>query len=60
MANINNNLTERTAIPAQKLSRRFWLALMLLGFAGQLAWGVENQFFNTFVYNNIRLLKKWL
>lgn len=39
MANINNNLAERTAIPAQKLSRRIWLALMLLGFAGQLAWG---------------------
>ena len=23
------------------------------GFAGQLAWGVENQYFNTFIYDNI-------
>ena len=28
------------------LSRRVWSALILLGFAGQLAWAVENQFFN--------------
>jgi len=36
-----------------KLSTRRWIALLLLGFSGQLAWGVENQFFNTFVYDNI-------
>lgn len=30
------------------LSTRIWIALVLLGFSGQLAWGVENQFFNTF------------
>lgn len=35
------------------LTRRTWTALILLGFAGQLAWGVENQFFNTFVYDRI-------
>jgi hypothetical protein len=35
------------------LSTRIWIALILLGFSGQLAWGVENQFFNTFVYDNI-------
>lgn len=35
------------------LNRRVWIALILLGFSGQLAWGVENQFFNTFMYDNI-------
>ena len=28
-----------------KLTKRTWISLILLGFAGQLAWAVENQFF---------------
>ncbi len=40
-----------TATP--RLSRSVWVMLLLLGFAGQLAWAVENQFFNTFMYNEI-------
>lgn len=35
------------------LSKRIWVGLVALGFAGQLAWAVENQFFNTFVYDRI-------
>jgi len=35
------------------LSKRIWLAVILLGFSGQLAWSVENQFFNTFMYDRI-------
>ena len=35
------------------LDRSVWAALLLLGFAGQLAWAVENQFFNTFMYSEI-------
>ena len=35
------------------LSKRIWSALVMLGFAGQLAWAVENQFFNTFMYDRI-------
>jgi len=35
------------------LTKRTWVALILLGFAGQLAWAVENQYFNTFVYDHI-------
>jgi len=35
------------------LNAKTWLALILLGFAGQLAWGVENQYFNTFMYDTI-------
>ena len=47
---------EKSALPAEpkkRLSRPLWGALLLLGFAGQLAWAVENQFFNTFLYNEI-------
>ncbi len=40
-------------VSSQKLSTRIWIALILLGFAGQLAWGVENQYFNTFMYDKI-------
>ena len=35
------------------LNKRTWIAIIILGFLGSLAWGVENQFFNTFIYNNI-------
>jgi MFS family permease len=43
----------REAKAPQTLSRRIWMAIILLGFSGQLAWGVENQFFNTFMYDKI-------
>ena len=35
------------------LTKRTWTAIIILGFIGSVAWGVENQFFNTFIYNNI-------
>jgi MFS family permease len=35
------------------LSKKTWGSIVILGFLGSLAWGVENQFFNTFIYNNI-------
>jgi MFS family permease len=35
------------------LTKKTWFAIIVLGFLGSLAWGVENQFFNTFMYNNI-------
>jgi MFS family permease len=35
------------------LKKRTWVAIIILGFLGSLAWGVENQFFNTFIYDNI-------
>ena len=44
---------EETQTPKSKLRPKIWLALITLGFAGQLAWGVENQYFNTFMYDNI-------
>lgn len=35
------------------MKTRYWISIFLLGFAGQLAWAVENQFFNTFMYDRI-------
>ncbi len=35
------------------LTQKTWGMLMLLGLVGQLAWAVENQFFNTFMYDKI-------
>jgi MFS family permease len=44
----------QTETPASKpITRLTWTAIILLAFSGQLAWGVENQYFNTFVYDNI-------
>lgn len=35
------------------LTKKTWASIIIFGFLGSLAWGVENQFFNTFIYNNI-------
>jgi len=36
-----------------KLPGGTWYALVALGLSGQLAWAIENQFMNTFVYDRI-------
>lgn len=36
-----------------KLSKRIWSSVILFGFFGQLAWMVENMYFNVFLYNTI-------
>ena len=33
-----------------KLGRKFWTALVLFGLIGQVAWVVENMYFNVFIY----------
>ncbi len=38
---------------AEKFSRRSWLILLIFGLAGQIAWSVENMYFNLFVYDTI-------
>lgn len=38
---------------ATKISGRNWFVIILLGLAGQIAWNVENSWFNTFVYDTI-------
>ena len=36
-----------------KLGARLWFNLIVFGFMGQIAWNVENMYFNTFLYNSI-------
>ncbi len=38
---------------AEKLNRRDWILIWVVGMAGQLCWNVENQWFNTFIYAKI-------
>lgn len=38
---------------AGKLSGRLIFDLILFGLIGQIAWNVENMYFNTFLYNSI-------
>ena len=35
----------------KKISARMWTILILFGLVGQLAWTLENMYFNVFVYN---------
>jgi len=37
-----------------KGSARFWLALVIFGLTGQIAWVVENMYFNVFLYQMFR------
>lgn len=36
-----------------KIGTRNWIIIFLLGLSGQIAWNVENSWFNTFVYDKI-------
>lgn len=36
-----------------KLSPRIWFNLVLFGFVGQVAWNLENMYYNTFMYNTV-------
>ena len=45
--------TTTAAGPKHRLGGGNWTAVVLLAFSGQLAWAVENQFFNTFLYEKI-------
>ncbi len=40
-------------VGAQRVGARNWAVLGLLGLSGQIAWNVENSWFNTFVYDTI-------
>ena len=32
-----------------KLGRKFWAAMLIFGLMGQIAWVVENMYFNVFI-----------
>ena len=34
-----------------KLTKKFWTALVIFSLIGQVAWVVENMYFNVFIYN---------
>jgi Glycoside hydrolase family 127 C-terminal domain len=36
-----------------RISTSMWLVMAALAFTGQIAWAVENSWFNTFVYDTI-------
>lgn len=37
----------------EAVGRRTWLVIVLLGLSGQIAWNVENTWFNAFIYDRI-------
>lgn len=39
--------------PAARLGGRIWFNLCLFGFTGQVAWNLENMYYNTFMYNTV-------
>lgn len=41
-----------------KLSKKFWFSMILFGMMGQIAWVVENMYFNVFIYNMFRATAK--
>ena len=43
----------KTSSTFEKFSRSNWLILLLFGTVGQIAWSVENMYFNLFVYDTI-------
>ncbi len=51
------NLKEYTTVGkknlVEKIGRREWILIWVVGLAGQLCWNVENQWFNTFIYAKI-------
>ena len=44
---------ENALNPRAKVPARIWAPLILFGLIGQVAWTVENMFFNVYVYNTI-------
>ena len=38
-------------MPQPGLNRKFWLAMVIFGLMGQVAWVVENMYFNVFIYH---------
>ena len=34
-----------------RLGSRFWISMLVFGLMGQVAWVVENMYFNVFIYN---------
>lgn len=48
---MTTHFTDAAAAP--RITGRTWLVILTLGLSGQIAWNVENTWFNTFVYDTI-------
>ncbi len=47
-------MSKKTKAPSgNKLSGRIWFNLCIFGFVGQVAWSLENMYYNTFMYNTV-------
>ncbi len=44
---------QKKASSDSKLSGRIWFNICLFGFTGQIAWNIENMYYNTFMYNTV-------
>ena len=45
---------EKRKAMKKKLGKRFWAAMLIFGLVGQIAWVVENMYFNVFIYKMFR------
>ncbi len=43
----------KSPLAENKLSGRIWFNICLFGFTGQVAWNLENMYYNTFMYNTV-------
>ena len=43
-------LSYNTHMSETKLGKRFWVSMLVFGLMGQVAWVVENMYFNVFIY----------
>jgi MFS family permease len=46
-------LQQEAVCHMKRLSGRMWASFIVIGFVGQLAWTIENMYFNVFLYNTI-------
>ncbi len=44
---------EKIKVASTKMGKRNWLIIIVLGLIGQIAWGIENSWFNTFIFDEI-------
>lgn len=35
------------------MNKKFWSSIIIIGLSGQIAWTIENMYFNVFLYNTI-------
>jgi hypothetical protein len=42
----------------QKLSKKLWFSILLFSLFGQIAWVVENMYFNVFIFQEFQATSK--